>query len=78
MTPRNELPPAYAVANHCAQYSWRQDLPGDVRLLLEIAADSLREQYRERLRYSSRLEQVEAEVDLLRRINYGSQKGGAA
>ena len=78
MKPRNELPPAYAVANHCAQYSWRQDLPGDVRLLLEIAADSLREQYRERLRCSSRLEQVEAEVDLLRRINYGPQKGGAA
>lgn len=78
MSSYSELPQPYAVANHCAIYAWRQDLPEDVRILFEMAADSLRQQYRERLRYSSRLEQCEAQAERLFHMHYGPQKGGAS
>jgi hypothetical protein len=76
MTP--ELPCPEAVRAACARRCWDDDTDDESRILLEMAADTIRAQHDRLMRVSKLLEAAECEIELLRRVAYGSQKGGAA
>jgi len=59
-------PPAPLVlAKACARSAWRDDIPDSTRMLLEWAADTIRELADKNLFLSHGAEQLEGEVDLL-------------
>ena len=62
----------------CARRMWDDDADDESRLILELAADTIRELMQRCGANSLRAERAEAERDTLRSICYGPQKGGAA
>lgn len=67
-----------AVRAACARRCWDDDCDDTSRVLLEIAADTMRGLMCRTGVLSKRNETLEAENAVLRKICYGSQKGGAA
>lgn len=76
MTP--DLPSPDAVRAACARRCWDDDTDDESRVLLEQAADTIRALMLRCGKLSKSLEASEMETALLRRVCYGSQKGGAA
>jgi hypothetical protein len=62
----------------CARAAWQQDIPDQTRMLLEWAADTIREVVQKNHTLSHRNEQLEGDAALLFHQLYGPQKGGAA
>jgi hypothetical protein len=62
----------------CHERMWSDDCDDYSRLVLEAAHDTIRHLMCRCGHLSKLLEVAEADRDLQRRINYGSQKGGAA
>lgn len=78
--PYSKLPPALTVADMCAMRAWDDNIDDDSRLLLEMAADTIRLLHRRLMRVSHSMEQAEATNEQLAgfvRV-LGGQKGGAA
>jgi len=66
-------------------YAWADETPDHLRVPMWNAYDALRQQRRENEALKARLvtqavalERAELDVDALRRVAFGSQKGGAA
>lgn len=66
------------VRARCARRAWDDDADDDSRLLLEIAADTIRSLMLRTGSLAKKLEASECQVALLQAVCYGSQKGGAA
>ena len=66
------------VRARCARRAWDDDADDDSRLLLEIAADTIRSLMLRTGSLAKKLEAAEMQVALLQAVCYGSQKGGAA
>lgn len=66
------------VRARCARRCWDDDCDDDSRVLLELAADTIRALMLRTGSLAQKLEASECQVALLRRVAYGSQKGGAA
>jgi len=62
----------------CARRCWDDDCDDTSRVLLESAADTIRGLIDRTCSLAKQLEAAECEVMLLRKVCYGSQKGGAA
>jgi hypothetical protein len=62
----------------CAKAAWQQDLPDSLRLVLEWAADTIRDKCREANQLRHDRDQAEADAALLFHQLYGPQRGGAA
>lgn len=62
----------------CARRSWDDDADDESRIVLELAADTIRELMCRTGMQAKRLEIAEYELALMRRVCYGPQKGGAA
>ena len=76
--PLPELPPPVTVANRCANRAWKDGLTDKDRHLLEAAADTIRSLIRRNYRLARLAERHEADADLMFRLHFGRQKGGAA
>lgn len=74
------LPPALTVADMCAMQAWQNDIDDESRLLLEMAADTIRLLHKRLYRVAHCNEQAEAtNASLAEYIAVLSgQKGGAA
>jgi hypothetical protein len=66
------------VREWCARRSWDDDVDDQSRVLLEMAADTIRALMVRTGVQSRRMELAEARERTLRTICYGSQKGGAS
>lgn len=66
------------VRARCARRCWDDDCDDDSRVLLELAADTIRSLMLRTGSLAQKLEASECQVALLRAVCYGSQKGGAA
>ena len=71
-------PAPLVLAKMCAKASWKQNLPDSTRLLLEWAADAIRDKCREANQLRHDRDQAEADAAHLFSLHYGPQKGGAA
>jgi hypothetical protein len=67
-----------AVLDMVVTRSWDDDVDDRTRLVLEIAADALRDLMCRCGQQSMRAERSEARCETLERVIYGPQKGGAA
>lgn len=78
--PYGKLPPALTVADMCAMRAWEDSIDDDSRLLLEMAADTIRMMHKRQYRLAHCNEQTEANnARLAAYVNkLCSQKGGAA
>jgi hypothetical protein len=74
------LPPALTVADMCAMRAWDNNIDDDSRLLLEMAADTIRAMHKRLGRLAHSNEQAEANnAQLAQYIGVlCGQKGGAA
>ena len=66
-------------------YAWADETPDELRVPMWNAYDAMRQQRRENealkvrlVTQAAALERAELDVDALRRVAFGSQKGGAA
>jgi uncharacterized protein YjcR len=66
------------VREWCARRSWDDDVDDQSRVLLEMAADTIRALMVRTGVQSRRMEFAEAREQTLRHICYGPQKGGAS
>lgn len=75
-----KLPPALTVADMCAMRAWDDNIDDDSRLLLEMAADTIRMLHKRLMRLAHSNEQAEAtSAQLAEYIGVlCGQKGGAA
>jgi hypothetical protein len=71
-------PAPLVLAKMCAKAAWKQNLPDSTRLLLEWAADAIRDKCREANQLRHDRDQAEADAAHLFALHYGPQKGGAA
>ena len=78
--PYSKLPPALTVADMCAMRAWDDNIDDDSRLLLEMAADTIRMMHKRLMRLAHSNEQAEAtNAQLAEYIGVlCGQKGGAA
>ena len=78
--PYSKLPPALTVANMCAMRAWDDNVDDESRLLLEMAADTIRMLHKRLYRVAHCNEQAEAtNAQMAEYIAVLSgQKGGAA
>jgi hypothetical protein len=74
----HDHPSPETVRQLCARRMWDDAADDESRLILELAADTIRELMARAGSASLRAERAEAERDTLRQICYGPQKGGAA
>jgi hypothetical protein len=74
------LPPALTVADMCAMRAWDDNIDDDSRLLLEMAADTIRLLHKRLMKLAHSNEQAEANnAQLAQYIGVlCGQKGGAA
>ena len=74
------LPPALTVADMCAMRAWDDNIDDDSRLLLEMAADTIRAMHKRLGRLAHSNEQAEANNASLAEyiVVLSGQKGGAA
>ena len=73
-----QAPAPLVLADMCAMHCWSDDIDDHSRKLLEWAADTIRCVVRMNARLSHDKEQLEGDNDLLFKLHYGPQKGGAA
>jgi hypothetical protein len=71
-------PAPLVLSRMCARAAWQQDIPDATRMLLEWAADTLREVVERNHTLCHKAEQLEGDAALLFHQLYGPQKGGAA
>jgi len=71
-------PAPLVLSRMCARAAWQQDIPDATRMLLEWAADTIREVVEKNHAFARRNEQLEGDAALLFHQLYGPQKGGAA
>jgi hypothetical protein len=71
-------PAPLVLANMLAMHSWANHLDDHSRMLLEWAADTVRELCAKNTQLSHENEQLEGDNDLLFHLHYGPQQGGAA
>ena len=71
-------PAPLVLARMCSMAAWKQNLPDSTRLLLEWAADAIRDKCREANQLRHDRDQAEADAAHLFALHYGPQKGGAA
>lgn len=71
-------PAPLVLADMSAAAAWRDDIPDDVRKLLEWNADTTRKLCRDKAQAIHDRDQAEADAAHLFALHYGSQKGGAA
>ena len=71
-------PAPLVLARMCAKAAWKADIPDSTRMLLEWAADTIREVVQKNHALSHKAEQLEGDAALLFHQLYGRQKGGAA
>lgn len=78
--PYSKLPPALTVADMCAMQAWVDHIDDESRLLLEMAADTIRMMHKRQYRLAHCNEQAEANnARLAAYVNkLCGQKGGAA
>jgi hypothetical protein len=80
MATENPCPPPapLVLADMSAAAAWRDDIPDDVRLLLEWNADTTRELCRKVCQAIHDRDQARADDAHLFALHYGPQKGGAS
>jgi hypothetical protein len=66
------------LANMLAMHSWANHLDDHSRMLLEWAADTVRQLCREKAQMAHDRDQAEADAAHLFQLHYGPQQGGAA
>ena len=71
-------PAPLVLSRMCARAAWQDDIPDATRMLLEWAADTLREVVERNHSLCHKAEQLEGDAALLFHQLYGPQKGGAA
>jgi hypothetical protein len=71
-------PAPLVLSRMCAKAAWKADIPDSTRMLLEWAADTIREVVQKNHALSHKAEQLEGDAALLFHQLYGRQKGGAA
>jgi hypothetical protein len=70
-------PAPLVLADMSAAAAWRDDIPDDIRLLLEWNADVMRDKCRENAQLSHDRDTAEADAAHLFQLHYGPTKGGA-
>ena len=71
-------PAPLVLADQCARAAWINDIDDNTRMLLEWAADTIREQAAQNLVLTHRAEQLEGDNAHLFHLHFGPQQGGAA
>ena len=71
-------PAPLVLSRMCAKAAWKANIPDSTRMLLEWAADTIREVVQKNHALSHKAEQLEGDAALLFHQLYGRQKGGAA
>ena len=71
-------PAPLVLADQCARAAWINHIDDNTRLLLEWAADTIREQASANVALTHRAEQLEGDNALLFHLHYGQTRGGAA
>ena len=71
-------PAPLVLADQCARAAWVNHIDDNTRMLLEWAADTIREQAAQNLVLSHKAEQLEGDCAHLFHLHYGSTRGGAA
>jgi hypothetical protein len=71
-------PAPLVLSRMCAKAAWQQDIPDATRMLLEWAADTIKEKCRETNQLRHDRDQAEADAAHLFQLHFGPQKGGAA
>jgi len=71
-------PAPLVLADMSAAAAWRDDIPDDVRMLLEWNADTVRDQCRQNNQLRHERDNHQADAAHLFTLHYGPQKGGAA
>lgn len=71
-------PAPLVLADQCARAAWINDIDDGTRLLLEWAADTIRELIDKNTALSHENEQLEGDNALLFHLHYGQTRGGAA
>lgn len=71
-------PAPLVLSRMCARAAWQDDIPDATRMLLEWAADTIRDVVNKNHVLSHKNEQLEGDAALLFQQLYGYQQGGAA
>jgi hypothetical protein len=72
----DNTPSPEGVREMCIRRAWDDEVDDDSRLLLEMAAVTIREQHGRLMRTAKLLEASECEASLLRRVVRESRRGG--
>jgi hypothetical protein len=71
-------PAPLVLAKMCARAAWQNDIPDATRMLLEWAADTIKDVVNKNHALSHKAEQLEGDAALLFHQLYGPTRGGAA